>query len=1529
MLLLQTFLSSSILLSHLIYSQIQINFHLTQWLKYNDNIQHNCLYFSVPYTDNYDERHILSFCMSELPSKFNIKPNNDIDQIYTFNQLVEKNVTIEQLYQWSASIDLIEQYQVYLNDRKSLLGNETFYNCTLPYFGPQCQYVFKDLNYSKLSLDKMIEDYYYLHEYEPMLFTCYEHLKCNRGPSSACLDWTEICDEKIDCLDGGLDEEHCWQLGIVNECDRNQYQCYNGQCIPKTFGNENKFSLDCIDQSDERAYTHDTMKSTIELFQGPTFYFEDVLCIKLYLLNMYPSGLRGSSCVENRQKLISYAIFSIKPNSLSDECWTAFKCIVHVPIIHFAICKLICHYGFCKQILKTECPNLIDVSATPFLYDHVNLIINKNDLTLTYDLDYKPQIKYICFDRQRLHINDRYMNFSSLNNQTCFTNIYSEIHISSHINYWPERYFLGLYTWFLKNSAIIENNHLSIYTNSNSYQCNNSPKRIPNYRLRDSILDCPDNDDESPDVSFSLCLTNNTKNFFQCPDMSCISSNLINDDACDCPLDTKSKNCADEDRADFNRMHTSIFQKICNYHPDIFNPHSNLYLTASFDEINCNHWPLVHVYNYCDGYFDNKNGSDELNCDPSSPMTCPSNHYLCISQQTHQFICLPINKINNEIVDCFGAFDEPKYYQNHNQQLICISARTQIEQFLCKQYTNRRPKENIKYFTLDQRMNFTNEQKILDKSSEFKNFDRKSYHQRCHRGLDLDVYLDKSKNLTTSVCLCPPSYYGRQCQFQNQRISLTLQFRASSDSVRIPFIIIISLVDNSQARTIHSTEQITFLSSIHCQKKFHMYLLYSTRPKDSSNEYFLHIDVYEKITLKYRASFFEKIQYLFLPVHRLSYILTIPPERDSTESCSDRQCFHGQCIQYANDLTNQTFCQCHHGWSGETCSIKYDCQCSSDALCLGQSANNRSVCVCPLHRKGPRCLIEDKICDNQTCSNRGQCVSLDEYQKSFICICEQDYSNDQFCQFNQTKLIVSFNENIHLPTTIFIHFIEIKFQSQPARTTTVKTIYPGQHSMNIRWSFPFHLVFIQFDNQTYYLALLQKTYQPESIVQITVQISDRCLHIRDLFNQTITNSRLIDRIKYYHLPCQRSNLDLRCFYDDFQLCLCQQVNDYRVANCLDFNHRKGSICTGINACKNGGICHQEDNDCSRISICQCPTCFYGPQCELTTNSFNLSLDALLAFTISPNLSFDKQPSAVFICLCVTIVLVCLGLINACCSLITFKNPCTRQSGCGVYLLCSSIVTFWTLLFFLLKFIIVLLSQIGIIKNYSFLTIQCNLLDFLLRSCFNLEQWLTAFVAIERAIISMKGVYFQQQKAKFYSKWIILCSIFFIILTNIHDPFCRRLFQENDDEQQQRYWCIVEYQSTFLYIYNSLIAIFHFILPFIINFISAIIIIFSKTKQQIIIDREKQDRKSHLKDVFMKQIQQHKNLLIAPCVLTILGIPRLIMSFTSSCMTSEKDFWFYLSGYYISLIPSLLTFTIFVLPSSTYKQAFRLAMNRFF
>jgi hypothetical protein len=58
---------------------------------------------------------------------------NSSDQNLTFNELRYLNVTTEQLLLWSASIDLVEQYQDYLDQSIiSSASNEIFFHCTKP-----------------------------------------------------------------------------------------------------------------------------------------------------------------------------------------------------------------------------------------------------------------------------------------------------------------------------------------------------------------------------------------------------------------------------------------------------------------------------------------------------------------------------------------------------------------------------------------------------------------------------------------------------------------------------------------------------------------------------------------------------------------------------------------------------------------------------------------------------------------------------------------------------------------------------------------------------------------------------------------------------------------------------------------------------------------------------------------------------------------------------------------------------------------------------------------------------------------------------------------------------------------------------------------------------------------------------------------------------------------------------------------------------------------------------------------------------
>jgi hypothetical protein len=91
-----------------------------------------------------------------------------------------------------------------------------------------------------------------------------------------------------------------------------------------------------------------------------------------------------------------------------------------------------------------------------------------------------------------------------------------------------------------------------------------------------------------------------------------------------------------------------------------------------------------------------------------------------------------------------------------------------------------------------------------------------------------------------------------------------------------------------------------------------------------------------------------------------------------------------------------------------------------------------------------------------------------------------------------------------------------------------------------------------------------------------------------------------------------------------------------------------------------------------------------------------------------------------------------------------------------------------------------------------------------------------------------------------------------------------------------------------------------------------------------ITRKQKTYRQHLRQEF----HQQKHLIISPIILVILAFPRLIISFLSGCMKSPRNPWLHLIGYFISFIPSALTFMVFVLPSETYKEQLRKSVNRF-
>jgi hypothetical protein len=192
-----------------------------------------------------ENSHLIPYCRrlsadEDLPQ---MSINTAAAEAFAFDKLHQKGVTVAHLLNWSSPIDVVQRYE-----QKEKYSDEHFYNCSPPWFGSRCQYKFGyDTPSSFGNIIRIIIGQREIVPFSETIGTCYPFVNgCYRGPSPSCLDWREVCDGKMDCLNGE-DEKFCFELEI-NECVEDEYRChYGGQCIPLAFVHDGLASSDCLD----------------------------------------------------------------------------------------------------------------------------------------------------------------------------------------------------------------------------------------------------------------------------------------------------------------------------------------------------------------------------------------------------------------------------------------------------------------------------------------------------------------------------------------------------------------------------------------------------------------------------------------------------------------------------------------------------------------------------------------------------------------------------------------------------------------------------------------------------------------------------------------------------------------------------------------------------------------------------------------------------------------------------------------------------------------------------------------------------------------------------------------------------------------------------------------------------------------------------------------------------------------------------------------------------------------------------------
>ena len=563
-----------------------------------DHLQVNCLRYNDG-NDRLSEK--IEYCLGPMETNsFNEIDHLHINGIFTFEQLRQIHVNITELLSWSATIDFAEKYQDYLHHpHDSVLSKELFFICTHPWFGPQCQYSFHLTKHDSFSLlvDSILIER--SKSQNPSLtsdLSCYTDMKCNRGGGGLCLDWREVCDGRIDCLDGGADEAQCFQLEM-NECEKDEYRCHNGLCISKVFLDD--IRPQCLDQSDLSEVfwinSRSLFKNEIVCQRGSAqFSCGDGQCVKDY-----------DQCKSNRHLLLIDSISG--QGDLSYSCWLMMMCLTKIVN---EINQTSCDHLLTSLNINSSfqsCGNLIEFPVVPVLFGHIRFLYNvQMNVTLLPD--------YICYD-QRLC--DFLIPTYFFAGYSCRQTDQFDIDWTAKAKSWVS--LIGVVNGYFRKCSTRFNIDQHRPNSSSLYCCRNSSKCISKHRILDNISDCYLNDDEQ---EFNLSCSLNDPLRFQCLGESGCYSSVVSKEIC--PPSYLRK---------FDQIE---FRDICDRHTQMY----PLIIDGQnhTDETDCDDWPCKNFYTRCDRFWSCSDGADEENC---TRQMCPAHFLPCVSPSNYSFTCLP------------------------------------------------------------------------------------------------------------------------------------------------------------------------------------------------------------------------------------------------------------------------------------------------------------------------------------------------------------------------------------------------------------------------------------------------------------------------------------------------------------------------------------------------------------------------------------------------------------------------------------------------------------------------------------------------------------------------------------------------------------------------------------------------------------------------------------------------------------------------------------------------------------------------
>jgi hypothetical protein len=213
----------------------------------------------------------------------------------------------------------------------------------------------------------------------------------------------------------------------------------------------------------------------------------------------------------------------------------------------------------------------------------------------------------------------------------------------------------------------------------------------------------------------------------------------------------------------------------------------------------------------------------------------------------------------------------------------------------------------------------------------------------------------------------------------------------------------------------------------------------------------------------------------------------------------------------------------------------------------------------------------------------------------------------------------------------------------------------------------------------------------------------------------------------------------------------------------------------------------------------------------------------------------------------------------------------------------------------------------------------------------MSYWLMGMIAIERVYVTwyLKGTWLKSPRI---AKRIIVTIIVGIVVFDVHELIYYQSIEDPKSlDMNNSTWCVTSYASI-IATYNQVNIILNYVIPFLINLLSTIILVTLITRKRATATTKKVNH-SHSDEnersifrVYIDLLMKSKELILAPLVTMLpqlFSLPQFILSFSLACQEFNVNWQRYLLiiSYFITYLPQVLSFKLYVSPSTLYKGEF--------